>query len=108
MLKARIRLSNAQVDMQGLETERKNGKIIDTEFSICTLSRLAGEISPILDGLSLVINRTHPQVPDYQIERMRTKVARMWYRTASVGVRLPKLAAECIGTYQSEQTQSVN
>lgn len=43
--------------MQELQTKRKNGKVIDTEFIIWALSRLAGEISSILDGLPLTFDR---------------------------------------------------
>ncbi|HHS9982174.1 terminase small subunit [Klebsiella quasipneumoniae] len=43
--------------MQELQTKRKNGKVIDTEFIIWALSRLAGEISSILDGLPLTLDR---------------------------------------------------
>lgn len=103
LLKARIRLTNAQADMQELKTKRKNGKVIDTEFIIWALSRLAGEISSILDGLPLTMDRAYPNMPDNQLERLRKEIAKASNRAAGVGERLPELAAEYITTYQSEQ-----
>lgn len=89
LLKARIRLTNAQADMQELKTKRKNGKVIDTEFIIWALSRLAGEISSILEGLPLTMDRAFPQMPYNQLDRLRKEIAKASNRAAGVGERLP-------------------
>ncbi|HFV5646867.1 TPA: terminase small subunit, partial [Escherichia coli] len=47
----RYRLTKAQADAQELKNERDRGDVIDTEFCMYALSKLARQISSIMDSL---------------------------------------------------------
>ncbi|HCK1603660.1 TPA: terminase small subunit, partial [Escherichia coli] len=46
----RYRLTKAQADAQELKNERDRGDVIDTEFCMYALSKLASQISSIMDS----------------------------------------------------------
>ncbi|HAW2567757.1 TPA: terminase small subunit, partial [Escherichia coli] len=49
LLRVRIRLLTAQAEAQELKNERDRGDVIDTEFCMYALSKLASQISSIMD-----------------------------------------------------------
>ncbi|WP_172837226.1 terminase small subunit, partial [Escherichia coli] len=49
LLRVRIRLLTAQAEAQELKNERERGDVIDTEFCMYVLSKLASQISSIMD-----------------------------------------------------------
>ncbi|HGC0788129.1 TPA: terminase small subunit, partial [Escherichia coli] len=51
LLRVRIRLLTAQAEAQELKNERDRGDVIDTEFCMYALSKLASQISSIMDSL---------------------------------------------------------
>ncbi|PGG58339.1 terminase small subunit, partial [Escherichia coli] len=53
----RYRLTKAQADAQELKNERDRGDVIDTEFCMYALSKLARQISSIMDSLPLTMQR---------------------------------------------------
>ncbi|MDM8921584.1 terminase small subunit, partial [Escherichia coli] len=57
----RYRLTKAQADAQELKNERDRGDVIDTEFCMYALSKLARQISSIMDSLPLTMQRSFPQ-----------------------------------------------
>ncbi|MGI5315852.1 terminase small subunit, partial [Escherichia coli] len=58
----RYRLTKAQADAQELKNERDRGDVIDTEFCMYALSKLASQISSIMDSLPLTMQRSFPQM----------------------------------------------
>ncbi|MGS3858176.1 terminase small subunit, partial [Escherichia coli] len=54
----RYRLTKAQADAQELKNERDRGDVIDTEFCMYALSKLARQISSIMDSLPLTMQRS--------------------------------------------------
>ncbi|EST83049.1 Phage DNA packaging protein NU1-like protein, partial [Escherichia coli ECA-0157] len=57
LLRVRIRLLTAQAEAQELKNERERGDVIDTAFCIYVLSKLASQISSIMDSLPLAMTR---------------------------------------------------
>lgn len=62
LLRVRIRLLTAQAEAQELKNERDRGDVIDTEFCLYALSKLASQISSIMDSLPLTMQRSFPQI----------------------------------------------
>ncbi|MCM5090490.1 terminase small subunit, partial [Escherichia coli] len=61
LLRVRIRLLTAQAEAQELKNDRDRGDVIDTEFCLYALSKLASQISSIMDSLPLTMQRSFPQ-----------------------------------------------
>ncbi len=53
----RHRLTRAQADAQELKNARDSAEVVETAFCTFVLSRIAGEIASILDGLPLSVQR---------------------------------------------------
>ncbi|GCI33065.1 phage terminase small subunit [Escherichia coli] len=71
LLRVRIRLLTAQAEAQELKNERERGDVISTEFCIYALSKLASQISSIMDSLPLTMQRRFPQMtPAITMEAM--------------------------------------
>ncbi|WP_244587338.1 terminase small subunit, partial [Escherichia coli] len=49
----RHRLTRAQADAQELKNARDSAEVVETAFCTFVLSRIAGEIASILDGIPL-------------------------------------------------------
>ncbi|MCV5307392.1 terminase small subunit, partial [Escherichia coli] len=62
LLRVRIRLLTAQAEAQELKNERERGDVIDTAFCIYVLSKLASQISSIMDSLPLAMTRKFPDM----------------------------------------------
>ena len=56
----RHRLTRAQADAQELKNARDSAEVVETAFCTFVLSRIAGEIASILDGLPLSVQRRFP------------------------------------------------
>lgn len=59
LLRVRIRLLTAQAEAQELKNERDRGDVIDTEFCMYALSKLASQISSIMDMGSRIPENIH-------------------------------------------------
>lgn len=53
----RHRLTRAQADAQELKNARDSAEVVETAFCTFVLSRIAGEIASILDGIPLSVQR---------------------------------------------------
>ncbi|HCF8179468.1 TPA: terminase small subunit [Klebsiella variicola] len=76
LLKARIRLTNAQADAQELENARETGEVIDTAFATYALSKLAGEVEAIMDSLPLAISRQFPGMEKRYLDSIKRRSVR--------------------------------
>ena len=56
----RHRLTRAQADAQELKNARDSAEVVETAFCTFVLSRIAGEIASILDGIPLSVQRRLP------------------------------------------------
>ena len=63
LLRVRIRLLTAQAEAQELKNERDRGDVIDTEFCLYALSKLASQISSIMDSLPLTCKGASHRLP---------------------------------------------
>lgn len=65
--------------------------MIDTEFAMYALSKLAQQISSIMDGLPLTMQRKFPDMKSSMIEELKTEVARACNACAKVADNLPQI-----------------
>ncbi|MFN2029177.1 terminase small subunit, partial [Escherichia coli] len=72
----RYRLTKAQADAQELKNERDRGDVIDTEFCMYALSKLARQISSIMDSLPLTMQRSFPQMTPAMLDGLKKEVVR--------------------------------
>lgn len=63
LLRVRIRLLTAQAEAQELKNDRDRGDVIDTEFCLYALSKLASQISSIMDILPLLCKGASHRLP---------------------------------------------
>ena len=96
LLKARIRLTNAQADSQELKNARETGEVIDTAFATYTLVKLAAEISSIMDSLPLTISRKFPDMETRYSDAIKVEVNRAVSRASEVADLIPEIAERYI------------
>lgn len=58
----RHRLTRAQADAQELKNAKESAEVVETAFCTFVLSRIAGEIASILDGIPLSVQRRFPEL----------------------------------------------
>jgi phage terminase Nu1 subunit (DNA packaging protein) len=90
----RLRLTAAQAEGQELKNEVTKRKSVPTDFAVFVLSRLAAEISSILDTLPLTLKRRHPDLEVRHIESVQRELAKARNRSATLDDRLPGLLNE--------------
>lgn len=90
----RLRLTSAQAEGQELRNDVTKRKSVPTGFATFVLSRVAAEISSILDTLPLTLKRRHPDLEVRHIESVQRELAKARNRAASLDERLPGLMDE--------------
>ncbi|EMY8366129.1 terminase small subunit [Shigella flexneri] len=103
LLRVRIRLLTAQAEAQELKNERDRGDVIDTEFCMYALSKLASQISSIMDSLPLTMQRNFPQMPPAMLHGLKREVVKACNASARVADNLPQILAD----YLNETTGNV-
>ncbi|EEC7754759.1 terminase small subunit [Escherichia coli] len=101
LLRVRIRLLTAQAEAQELKNDR--GDVIDTEFCLYALSKLASQISSIMDSLPLTMQRSFPQITPAMLDRLKREVVKACNASARVADNLPQILAD----YLKETTGNV-
>ncbi|HHF9423572.1 TPA: terminase small subunit, partial [Escherichia coli] len=101
--RVRIRLLTAQAEAQELKNERERGDVIDTEFCMYVLSKLASQISSIMDSLPLTMQRRFPQMTPAMLDGLKKEVAKACNASAGVDDNLPQILAD----YLMETTGNV-
>lgn len=96
LLKARIRLTNAQADSQELKNARETGEVIDTAFATYALTKLAAEISSVMHSLPLTISRKFPDMEKRYLDAIKTEVSRAMNCAANLADSIPDMAKRYI------------
>ncbi|HDI8005447.1 TPA: terminase small subunit, partial [Escherichia coli] len=103
LLRVRIRLLTAQAEAQELKNERDRGDVIDTEFCMYALSKLASQISSIMDSLPLTMQRNFPQITPAMLDRLKREVVKACNASAKAADNLPQILV----AYLNETTGNV-
>ncbi|HCN5451686.1 TPA: terminase small subunit [Escherichia coli] len=67
----RHRLTRAQADAQELKNARDSAEVVETAFCTFVLSRIAGEIASILDGIPLSVQRRFPELENRHVDFLK-------------------------------------
>ncbi|EHO4881626.1 terminase small subunit, partial [Escherichia coli] len=103
LLRVRIRLLTAQAEAQELKNERDRGDVIDTGFCMYALSKLASQISSIMDSLPLTMQRRFPQITPAMLDALKREVVKTCNASAKAADNLPQILAD----YLMETTGNV-
>ncbi|EJU6366769.1 terminase small subunit [Escherichia coli] len=103
LLRVRIRLLTAQAEAQELKNERDRGDVIDTGFCLYALSKLASQISSIMDSLPLTMQRRFPQITPAMLDALKREVVKTCNASAKAADNLPQILAD----YLMETTGNV-
>ena len=103
LLRVRIRLLTAQAEAQELKNERERGDVISTEFCIYALSKLASQISSIMDSLPLTMQRRFPQMTPAMLDGLKKEVVRACNACTKLDENIPRMLSD----YLMETTGNV-
>lgn len=90
----RYRLTRAQADSQELKNKATERRLVDVGFCTFALSKIAMEISSIIDGVPLSVQRKYPDVQPSLIDFLKDALAKASNRSAALGDALPGLIDE--------------
>lgn len=99
----RYRLTRAQADAQELKNARDSAQVIDTGFCMYALSKLAQQISSIMDSLPLTMQRQFPAMTPAMIDGLRKQTVRACNACAKTADNLPRILED----YLMETTGNV-
>ncbi|EMS0076005.1 terminase small subunit [Escherichia coli] len=99
----RYRLTKTQADGQELKNARETGEVIDTGFCMYALSKLAQQISTIMNSLPLTMQKQFPAMTPAMIDGLRRETARACNACAKTADNLPRI----LGDYLMETTGNV-
>ncbi|MBD3100557.1 terminase small subunit [Escherichia coli] len=103
LLRVRIRLLTAQAEAQELKNDRDRGDVIDTEFCMYALSKLASQISSIMDSLPLTMQRSFPQMTPAMLDGLKKEVVRACNACTKLDENIPRMLSD----YLMETTGNV-
>ncbi|ELE9727888.1 terminase small subunit [Enterobacter kobei] len=92
LLIARLELTREQAISQRIKNQVAEHKVIDTDFCIYALSRLAGELTSVLDSIPLSMQRRFPDLTDRQLAYLRELVARGANKCVEAAEKMPNFA----------------
>ncbi|EAM0982429.1 DNA-packaging protein [Salmonella enterica] len=98
LLQARIDLTEEQAIAQKLKNQVTEGEMVDSVFCTFALSRLAMDLSSILDSIPLSMQRKFPDITPQQIEELKVLIAKGANQCARAGEKIPELMDEYIRT----------
>ncbi|HCO0066301.1 TPA: terminase small subunit, partial [Escherichia coli] len=94
LLRVRIRLMTAQAEAQELKNERERGEVIDTKFCIYAISKLASQISSIMDSLPLAMTRKFPDMKPSMLDGLKKEVIRARNACAKLDENIPLMLSD--------------
>ena len=94
LLRVSIRLLTAQAEAQELKNERERGDVIDTAFCIYVLSKLASQISSIMDSLPLAMTRKFPDMKPSMLDGLKKEVIRACNACAKLDENIPLMLSD--------------
>ncbi|MCV5208288.1 DNA-packaging protein, partial [Escherichia coli] len=92
----RHRLTRAQADAQELKNARDSAEVVETAFCTFVLSRIAGEIASILDGLPLSVQRRFPELENRHVDFLKRDIIKAMDKAAALDELIPGLLSEYI------------
>ncbi|WP_153448741.1 terminase small subunit [Vibrio algicola] len=92
----RYRLTKAQADAQELKNEIAKHEVVPVEFASFALSKVAAEVSGILDALPLNMMRKHPELTTVQIENIKRALAKGMSSISTIDERMDDLIDDYI------------
>lgn len=92
----RHRLTRSQADAQELKNAKSSAEVVETAFCTFVLSRVAGEIASILDGIPLSVQRRFPELENRHIDFLKKDVIKAMNKTAALDEIIPELLNEYI------------
>lgn len=94
LLQARIELTEEQAIAQRFKNQIADHRVINTEFCIFALSRLAGELASVLDSIPLSMQRRFPDFNDRQLMYLKELVAKGANKCVESAEKMPEFADE--------------
>lgn len=85
----RYRLTRAQADAQELKNLKDEKLVVDTGFCAFALSRLANDISAILDSIPLSMQRRFVDMDEAQLNYLKVSIAKAMNAAAMAGEKIP-------------------
>ncbi|EGE9467071.1 terminase small subunit, partial [Escherichia coli] len=73
---------------------RERGEVIDTKFCIYAISKLASQISSIMDSLPLTMQRRFPDIRPYMLDELKREIAKACNACARLDENLPQILAD--------------
>lgn len=92
----RHRLTRAQADAQELKNAKESAEVVETAFCTFVLSRIAGEIASILDGIPLSVQRRFPELENRHIDFLKMDIIKAMNKAAALDEMIPGLLSEYI------------
>lgn len=92
----RHRLTRAQADAQELKNAKDTAEVVETAFCTFVLSRIAGEIASILDGIPLSVQRRFPELEYRHIDFLKKDIIKAMNKAAALDEIIPGLLSEYI------------
>ncbi|HDS2226981.1 TPA: terminase small subunit [Enterobacter ludwigii] len=92
----RHRLTRAQADAQELKNAKESAEVVETAFCTFVLSRVAGEIASILDGIPLSVQRRFPELENRHIDFLKKDIIKAMNKAAALDEMIPGLLSEYI------------
>ena len=90
LLLARIALTEEQAKGQQLKNQESEGRVVDTDFCIFALNRIAMELSSILDSIPLAVQRQCPDISPHHVDFLKLQIAKGANCCANAGDKLPE------------------
>lgn len=92
----RHRLTRAQADAQELKNAKESAEVVETAFCTFVLSRIAGEIASILDGVPLSVQRRFPELESRHVDFLKKDIIKAMNKAAALDEMIPGLLSEYI------------
>lgn len=89
----RHRLTRAQADAQELKNARDSAEVVETAFCTFVLSRIAGEIASILDGIPLSVQRRFPELENRHVDFLKRDIIKAMNKAAALDELIPEKEA---------------
>ncbi len=78
-------------DAQELKNARDSAEVVETAFCTFVLSRIAGEIASILDGIPLSVQRRFPELENRHVDFLKRDIIKAMNKAAALDELIPGL-----------------
>lgn len=98
----RHRLTRAQADAQELKNARDSAEVVETAFCTFVLSRIAGEIASILDGIPLSVQRRFPELENRHVDFLKRDIIKAMNKAAALDELIIPINASKLEQFSKE------